>query len=187
MHDVNKEGFTQKADRNVSSPCGQPGDRLWVKETFGFVGGIFINDELCEWKPDRPAKAIHELKFGRGYLSGHAIYAADGHFEWNAGDDPTIETCSAWKPSIHMPRVLSRITLEIESIRVERLNEISEEDAVAEGIFLNQHGVWHWENYSAVGGIDPVAAYCALWESITGPGSWAANPWVWVVTFRRVN
>lgn len=79
-----------------------------------------------------------------------------------------------WYPSIHMPRWASRITLEVESVRVERLQDISDEDAIAEGIVLA-------ENYRG-----PVAHYAALWESINGLGSWNTNPWVWVVTFKRI-
>jgi hypothetical protein len=78
-----------------------------------------------------------------------------------------------WYPSIHMPRWASRITLEVESVRVERLQEISEEDAKAEGV----------EWYPRSGSYKRL--FTALWESINGPGSWEANPWVWVVTFKR--
>ena len=75
-----------------------------------------------------------------------------------------------WVPSIHMPRWASRITLEVESVRVERLQEISEADARAEGIWQP-----NWP-----------LAWKTLWESINGPGSWEANPWVWVIQFKRI-
>ena len=78
-----------------------------------------------------------------------------------------------WRPSIHMPRWASHITLEIESVRVERLQEITEEDARAEG--------WHPGD-----GQGPIEWYEDLWQSINGPGSWDANPWVWVIQFNRV-
>jgi hypothetical protein len=77
-----------------------------------------------------------------------------------------------WKPSIHMPRWASRITLEITGLRVERLQEISEADAIAEGI---QHRTMN----------NPIVEFQWLWESISGPGSWAMNPWVWVLEFER--
>lgn len=101
-------------------------------------------------------------------------------------DDPDWETMDGWKwtPSIHMPRWASRITLEIVSVRAERVNDISEADAQAEGIrkstdsfisevqgFINHHTA--------------TSAFLELWESINGPGSWIANPWVWCVSFRR--
>lgn len=175
----------------------RPGDRLWVKETFGFVGYTFDeNEKLIDWIPDRPSTPIHELKFGSGYYSGHAIYRADGAFEWNACDDPCIETCSMWKPSIHMPRALSRITLEITGVRVERLQDISEADAKAEGIVSRKlnagdsrcglttvFGIGSDDDH----GVSAKQAFAHLWESINGPGSWvASNPWVWVVEFRRI-
>ena len=81
---------------------------------------------------------------------------------------------SRWKPSIHMPRWASRINLEVVSVRVERLQDISEEDALAEGITLVERGT------------SPVDQFNKLWESINGPGSWEANPWVWVVEFKRI-
>jgi hypothetical protein len=85
-----------------------------------------------------------------------------------------------WKPSIHMPRWASRITLEVTDVRIERLQTITEEDAVAEGMYRER---------GAVGQVvrpGPRDAFEALWESINGPGSWFANPWVWVVEFRMV-
>lgn len=97
-----------------------------------------------------------------------------------------------WKPSIHMFREASRITLEIISIRAERLNDISEEDAKAEGIHKIAHGRSGYY-YSAFNKepdpknwCHPCSAYKELWESINGRGSWDLNPWVWVVEFKEV-
>jgi hypothetical protein len=119
-----------------------------------------------------------------------------------------------WKPSIFMPRWASRITLEITEVRVQRLNEISEEDAIAEGMFFKDYGraCGHWGQWQDAGDCPaaPVThpqrpgwswketvsheeclksarfAYGNLWESINGDRSWASNPWVWAITFRRV-
>lgn len=84
-----------------------------------------------------------------------------------------------WRPSIFMPRRFSRILLEITAVRVERLQDISEEDARAEGVTLPERtctmydGIWR-------------DGYRTLWESINGAGSWEANPWVWVISFKRI-
>lgn len=156
-------------------PYGAPGDLLWVRETWGNVS--FCSEE--EWTPDRPATKIHQLKFGCGYYSGHIIYRADGEFEWENeyGDEQ-----SCWNPSIHMPRAASRITLEITNIRVERLNDISEQDAMAEGV----DGA-NSDSAQAIGWYEkPRRAFERLWESINGAGSWAINPWVWVIEFKKV-
>lgn len=147
-------------------PYGRPGDRLWVRETW------------CQ-------------------TSTHGIVCrADGEISDEFGP---------WKPSIHMPRWASRITLEITDVRVERLQEISEADAIAEGIErLKDHPlgfpVWkvcdHQDGTPGVEVLDyvgrdwtkdPRRAYQALWLSINGPGSWDANPWVWVIEFRRID
>lgn len=80
-----------------------------------------------------------------------------------------------WSPSIHMPRHASRITLEVTGVRLERLQDISASDARAEGIGRNQCPDWH-----------AVADYRELWSQINGRGSWDANPWVWVVEFKRI-
>lgn len=95
---------------------------------------------------------------------------------------------SIWKPSIHMPRVASRITLEIVSVRVERLQDISEADARAEGVARLGSGRYHCgeDKEGEITSKSAVTAYAWLWNSINGPDSWAANPWVWVVQFRKI-
>lgn len=92
-----------------------------------------------------------------------------------------------WRPSIHMPRWASRINLEITGIRVERLQDISETDAMAEGIQPELDGWTDYSNPSCQMCLNPVDSYRTLWESINGAGSWALNPWVWCISFRRVD
>nr|WP_258537167.1 hypothetical protein [Klebsiella variicola] len=155
-------------------PFGAVGDRIWVRETWGVVSHAFSDDGLMiDWVPDRPTTAIHEMPFGNGYYSGYAIYAADGDFTW--GDDDGYEDGrSCWKPSIHMPRAASRILLEITDVRVERLRSMSQDDARAEGVI------------AASGPMEAGLAFRELWDSIYGEESWKANPWVWVIEFKRV-
>jgi len=122
-----------------------------------------------------------------------AAYRADGY---------KLEAGEKWIPSIHMLRAACRLLLEIVSVRVERLQDISEEDALAEGITCQKvitgayyaagHHEVTGERYFYEGGSDEGYesagdAFAELWESVYGAGSWAANPWVWVVEFRRVN
>nr|WP_323169243.1 hypothetical protein [Pantoea agglomerans] len=184
----------------VRCPFGEVGDRLWVKETWSVVSHAFDDDGLMiDYVPDRPAKAVHEKPFGRGYYSGHAIYAADGGFTWG-DDDGCVDGRSCWKPSIHMPRWASRITLEITGVRVERLQNISDADACAEGI---RQGIRRTDdsegnepvycNYLAANLNDagewferPIDSFFSLWESIYGAESWQHSPWVWVIEFKRV-
>jgi len=164
-------------------PYGQPGDRLWVREKWGVISHSWNElAEMIDWVPNRPAKAIHELPFGNGYYSGHVIYAADGQNEWAGDDDGGGEPRSAWHPSINMPRVASRILLEIVSVRVERLRDISEIDAIAEGAedaFLESH--------TGNEGLLPSDQFFCLWDQIYGLGAWEKNPWVWVVEFKRID
>ena len=86
-----------------------------------------------------------------------------------------------WKPSIHMPRAASRITLEVTGVRVERIQDITHGDVEAEGIACPGA-----PRPTLMQKAEHCSMYRALWESINGPGSWATNPWVWVVEFRRV-
>jgi hypothetical protein len=169
-------------------PLGQVGDRLWVRETWGVISHAFNEDgDMTEWTPDRPATHVHELKHGRGYYTGHVIYAADGKHEWAGDDDGDGEPRSAWHPSIHMPRHASRITLEIANVRIERLQDISEEDAKAEGMTeieragccaygLNKSDPLAWHSASG--------RYSLVWDSIYK--NWDSNPWVWVIEFKPI-
>lgn len=141
-------------------PYGAPGTRLWVRETFAHV-------------VDSRGDSVTRYWDGKSFKY---IYRAD------ATERPT-----KWTPPIHMPRVASRITLEITDIRVERLRDISEADAIAEGVEeLNERGTY--KDYSDHENIwlSARGAYFTLWESINGKGSWNANPWVWVVEFKKL-
>lgn len=147
-------------------PYGKPGDRLWVRETFAFADKSGSHDAAPDdhWRPARPGM---EPEIYRCWYRASDGHTADGF----------------WKPSIHMPRWASRILLEITDVRVERLQDISEEQALAEGIAKNQDGGYQVENgkhYFA----SPVDSFASLWSSVGG--EWGANPWVWVVEFKRV-
>jgi hypothetical protein len=148
-----------------SCPYGQPGDRLWVREAWG----LHAYGDDTDW-----------LKGGCTAmdLDDHVIaYRAD----WG----PLQDSCH-WRPSIHMPRAASRITLEITSVRVERLRDISFADAAAEGLHYTSERLDRWSADASSWHATPQQAYRALWESINGPESWAANPWVWVISFKRL-
>ena len=98
---------------------------------------------------------------------------------YRADDENLPLKCKAhtkWKPSIHMPRRASRITLEITSIRVERLQDISDADALAEGVDQTNTSI---RGYAA-------ERFKRLWSSINGADSWHSNPWVWVIEFKKV-
>lgn len=150
----------------IRSPYGGAGDCLWVRETW--------------------ARNANQLSDTRMDIS--LAYRADG--ETRAMDNG----CDLpWRPSIHMPRFASRITLGVTEVRVQRLQDISEEDAVADGIVPHRKGGWWWEQPPAgiagtnhFGAKTEIDAYRALWESINGPGSWDLNPWVWVIEFKRL-
>lgn len=148
-------------------PYGQPGDRLWVRETF--VQG-FDQD---------PVKGVPMHTDSEGNdLPQKTWYRASDQIGWC--DDDGWETNVPWRPSIHMPRAASRIDLLIKSVRVERLQDISEADCLAEGITLDQLPANPQDQQRAR------TWYRGLWEQINGAGSWEANPWVWVVEFERI-
>lgn len=160
------EDWPDGPEDSIFCPYGAPGDRLWVRETWA----CFDERAMLHRRPD----AIH--------------YAASTSPQ---GDEIRKEFGVRWRPSIHMPRWACRITLEVISTSVERLQEISEADAVAEGIERTVTGEG-WRRYDADTGqeaaglhpcADPVSSYRSLWDSINGPDSWDANPWVWVLEF----
>ncbi len=91
-----------------------------------------------------------------------------------------------WKPSIFMPRAASRILLEVTDVRVERLQDITEADARAEGVEPDVDA-GYWKGYIFPGFYDSAKkSFASLWQSINGLGSWEQNPWVWVVSFKRI-
>ncbi|AXW87781.1 hypothetical protein AU509_07345 [Lonsdalea britannica] len=153
-------------DRTYPAKCpfGQPGDRIWVRETFN---GFWLDDDV-----------IQEIKDGTSLASELCDYRAD----FPDGSKPA----EGWTPSIHMPRWASRITLEITGVRVERLRDISQEDANAEGMYLSGWRPSYSDPDSGGEVATPYDNFAALWESIYGPDSWQANPWVWVIEFREV-
>lgn len=128
----------------VNCPYGQPGDRLWVRESTSedVIGSQSV-----------------------------ARYTADGA----TSNHPWWYSRSAC-PSIHMPRIASRILLEITDVRVERLQDISDEQALAEGVDQTNTSIPGYARQR----------FQDLWGSINGTGSWDANPWVWVVEFKRI-
>lgn len=143
--------------REWRCPYGQPGDQLWVRETW----------------------ALHDQGFDTAEESTFPIYRAD-----KRRPEP-----KRWRPSIHMPRWASRITLEVTSVRVERLQAISTTDAEAEGLVrfpFEDSFAWAWRDGDRSGHASPTGAFRNLWCSIKGAGSWDDNPWVWVVEFKRI-
>lgn len=140
----------------TTCPYGAPGDQLWVREA---------------WRTDPRFDHLPPSKIRR-----------DAPVQYEAGPYPDV-LGGRLRPGMFMPRWAPRITLEVTGVRVERLQACSEGDALAEGITL-EGGMFR--NGSDVEFDTARDAYAALWESINGPGSWDANPWVWVVEFRRV-
>ncbi len=158
-------------------PFGIRGDQIWVRETWCSADVLFLGYE-CDPPQCVGYRADLEARIdGVTPVSTHA---------WNWDHESVC-----WKPSIHMPRWASRISLEIESIRVERLQDISEADCWAEGIgecdgLLDDLKIIDIAKRMGRCIEDAVPTYGALWESINGAGSWDANPWVWAITFRRI-
>ena len=154
-------------------PYGMIGDKLWVRETFWHQRASF--DEVCG------IKYKDEDEF--------TVYRAD--YDGGPGDN------FSWKPSIFMPKILSRITLEITDVRVQRLQEISEQDAIAEGVEkLGEFpDITPWRNYGLKAGQPHCLnfsiarrSFQTLWDSINAKRGygWDSNPWVWAIMFRQL-
>lgn len=159
------ETFPAKTWEKRRCPYGYIGDRLWVRETFAILEiskNLDGEIDASTWTAAIPKK--RESWLG-------VQYAADG------GEGP-------WRPSIFMPRWASRFTLEITDVRVQRVREISQEDAKAEG---------YPEEWARQNGFVPTRApvlwYADLWDSINAKRGfgWDVNPWVWAITFKRVD
>jgi len=146
-------------------PYGVPGDRIWVRETF--QGPLFDFEQMEAYQED-------SSKFKKPEF---CVYKADGKPAPEFFDADDNLHCG-WRPSIHMPRWASRITLEITGVRVERLASISDDDAGKEGYPANP------EPYG--GGMDKWLWFRQLWDSIYPDQSFKHNPWVWVIEFKRI-
>ena len=151
--------------RYFSHPYGQVGDRLWVREAHAFVPQTAYRGSTGIYQQINPSDDYEACVYRENFDRSRSF---------------------PWRPSIHMPRWASRITLEITGVRVERLQDISEADSKAEGA----------KSADPVTGkecvLDPAMGsyrlhFQSIWESINGTDSWDANPWVWVIEFRRVD
>lgn len=178
-------GFHDDSDVLYKFPYGPVGSRLWVRERWRVAS---INHSI-------PVAQFYTIQFANFGVLPHpqpeqSLFAPLAASEaWAMGETGT--GFGKWRPSIHMPRWASRITLEITDIRVQRLQEISEEDAIAEGIQIGQglcgeNVYWDYgdnESRSPLkfGAVD---SFYTLWESINGEGSWDLNPWLWALTFK---
>jgi len=154
-------------------PYGVPGDRLWVRESLEWRINQGQMTNGIQHPPEPPTLA----------------YVADGAEVRGIPEEfITLPVVRTWIPSIHMPRWACRLILEVVSVRVDRLHDIGKDgrkahDVLAEGIdpeAIKRHEAWFHPDDC------PALAFGALWESINGPGSWDANPWVWVVEFKVV-
>jgi hypothetical protein len=160
-----------RGTEHAKATYGVPGDRLWVRETWTATGAT--GEQTACYRADCPIE--------------------DGIRR--SGHDSTRHPAHRWRPSIHMPRWASRLTLEITSVRLERLQAITEADARAEGITEcllqeGEPGAWWTADASAgpaLHGRTAVDAFRKLWNSINGERvSWEENPWVWVVAFKKL-
>ncbi len=165
----------------IKCPYGQVGDVLWVREKWT-QNGLKYYRYAADWP--------NEV-----YISGEP----KGTF---IGEGVPEKFKGKWKPSIHMPKEACRLFLRITNIRVERLKDITDQDAIAEGIegyFEKLFMEWRYRDYDkklqkgyGKSNIDyptwrePVSSFKSLWESINGKDSWEANPWVWVVEFEKL-
>jgi len=158
----------QASGWSAKSPYGSPGDRMWARETWAVDAPL-----------DEVRRECEDVMGPSGW--GHGPYFRADLVHENSG--------LTWRPSIFMPRWASRITLEVVNVRVERVQEISEHDAVAEGLSNDEKTKLLWLPCAEKGKahISPVLAYRDLWNSINtkrGHG-WDTKPWVWVIEFKR--
>jgi hypothetical protein len=166
-------------------PYGAPGDRLWCREAFRFPSS------LDKESPATIGDRAIDAGYSRPWCPTQCEADNARTSTWSSFHTPPTDTVPGrLRAGMHMPRWASRITLEVVSVRVERLQDISEADARAEGLQWDKHvgwGTWDADGAMRCGGShDPVDAYRCLWTNINGNGSWDANPWVWAVGFRRL-
>lgn len=199
--EIGRSRDSENAWRDLPCPYGVPGDRLWVRETWcspeeGIAG--FAADGWCGAK-------LGDGNGGTVWMQHGYILEAPGYskgFREPARTWGLTKYGGKWRPSIHMPRWASRLLLEITEVRAQRLMEISEVDAIDEGALTldDDFIVEHFAEYSSTLaahfnsdsrsrppiGPTPRERFRALWNSINGAGAWDLNPYVWAVSFRRI-
>lgn len=177
--DVNQRVYIFQPNAQMASDYWKmpfvKGDLLWVKEThFVEITGDFTYDveglKLSQWAPELIKEAIIHYR---------ATTELKNPDDWR------------WCASIHMPRWASRITLQVVSVHAERLQDITDEGAIAEG--MDPEGSCRQDQYTdgsyarSYTELSPRDLYAELWDRINGEGSWALNPWVWVIKFERID
>lgn len=190
--DVDPNEFADEPVRYISAPHGPVGRRLWVRETWGWRGSTWegrtpdVRHVGIQYAADG---AEHRIMRGADDESGLPKFVCrcpphlDEFDRVNRHGEELTRFWRSWRPAIHMPRWASRITLEVTRVRLERVQSITEDDARAEGVELETAGpVYRY----ADGRVDARSVYADLWDTISGAGSWASNPWCWVYDFKRV-
>ncbi|MEG0281202.1 MAG: hypothetical protein RR686_18285 [Morganella sp. (in: enterobacteria)] len=177
----------------LNCPVGKVDDRLWVRETYSLLG----NEDACpiDWNDDIVNDKTEAARIYRASCeqkpANYGLWSIPDDADWKPHTE-NMEFEGSWTPSIHMPRWASRILLDIAAVRVERLQDISEEDAIAEGVVPGLYGNdGNWlDGFYIPGSNQPYqtakAAYSELWRSIYGVDSWYKNPWVWVIEFKQI-
>ena len=151
----------------VKCPYGKPGDILWVRETFLRLDQDHIITSLFSYRADCDKESD---EYRKEYVAAGRPYQ--------------------WKPSIHMPKAVARIWLEVLDVKIELLWDITENGAIAEGVEqIPYFGEHIYRDYTKpvkpnTGCVFPQLSFRTLWQSINGPASWDENPWVWVVKFK---
>ena len=169
-----KNWHVEDPDAVLACPFGKAGDRLWVRETF-----------IRDWKDENGDGEPDQYDEDGNENPIQTFYRADGHIDWEIDG----EWCNTpWKPSIHMPRAASRITLEITNVRIDRLHRISESDSKKEGseCLITKNCTAKdrsFLNLPIMNDLHPYKNGFALqWDSIYG--NWKSNPWVWAIEYR---
>jgi hypothetical protein len=155
------------ADGSIAAyPCqnGRPGELLWVRETYAY---------LSDYDGVDPGSAA---------LASRCFYRADHPTGVWSERDPTKSI--RWRPSIHMPRWASRVSLRVSNVRLERLQDITEADILAEGVTVDRVAKWCDVPWSSMPTLHD--AWCVLWDHINGYGAWEENPLVWALSLERL-
>lgn len=191
MKGVDGQFVTRPAGKNFVdyhfSPRVAVGDRLYVREHWR------VSQKWDATAPrDLPARTMTVFCAAGGSISNNGDPVA-----WQPETWPDAGLWPAWvgkhRQAMHMPKWASRITLVVEDVKIERLNDVSREDAIAEGLVRNPLAPvaalgfgcnWTFEGDRRFG--SPISAYAALWDHINGAGAWSANPWVVAYTFRVI-